>query len=623
MKKLFFLGALFAVGLGFTACSSSDDVTNEANSTGEVGGNNYIAISINMPSAPSGMTRADDNGEQVTFSDGLTTEYEVKDAVLLVFGKSDETFKQAFNLSASDFTTAGTDKQVTSHGTKIIQMVGSSVVAGDLALVVLNNNGLFTLSGNDIKFGEDKFTGTFTQFSQKLAQTSGLDASSMMGSGKGFFMANAPLANKPGSSTTEPTGATLQVLTPITTIFKTYEEANNGTADQIYVERGMAKVTMTKAITTANMQNSKLSDNTELEATIDGWTLDNCNKKSYLVRSIDGHAGFISLHSLATGGVYRYIGNAPITYPAQPANPYRNYFAKSVNYEGTSELNTVTGVIDFKTTFGEENPQYCFENTFPVIKQTIKNTTLVQLQVTAKPSGGSAQDLFTAGGNKTVIYNETGIKGLIQEAVYDYIVANDLVASGTFDSKDIGVTLDTYDETAKLTNVVLTYSASNGTATLKGAAFTSGNDGTSGTFTQTVKDEVKKKGEIYKYTGGVSYYNIRIKHFGDILTPWNNGEYASGYAPQNYTSSDATAAAKIAKIYPDGTDSRQDNNYLGRYGVLRNNWYNLKVNKINYLGDPTPHTGAWPDTPDDEMVNYISFQINILSWAKREQSADL
>jgi hypothetical protein len=244
---------------------------------------------------------------------------------------------------------------------------------------------------------------------------------------------------------------------------------------------------------------------------------------------------------------------------------------------------------------------------------------LVQLKVTAK-NGGSAQDLYTAGGNKTIIYTEESLKTLIKNAAYDYIVGQSWVESGTLSSSNITVTLGTFDANAKMgTDITLSYA---GSATLKAAALTSGVSGTSGTLVDAVKNSLLSMGDIYKYTGGVSYYNIRIKHFGDILTPWNNGEFVTGYAPQNYSSSDLTDV-KISKIYPDADDGRQNNNYLGRYGVLRNNWYNLKVNSINYLGDPVPHTGEWPDTPDDEMENYITFQINILSWAKREQGADL
>ena len=618
MKKSMFFGALFAAGMLMTACSSENDVVESNSPTGENGGNNYIAISINLPSAANGMTRAgEDNSGQVSFDDGLSAEYAVNNATLIIFDKDSKEFKQAFNLSSSGFTTDDTDKQVTSHGTKIIQMVGSSVVANDLALVILNHNGLFTLEGNSIKFGGTAFTGDFDAFWQKTASTAALNANSMTGAG--FFMANAPLVDKQGSTTTAPTGTAIQVLSPIRTLFRTYDEANAGTPDQIYVERGVAKVTMEKAITTSTMKSSKLDGTGALTASVDGWTLDNCNKTSYLVRSTIGHANFINLHSLVSGGVYRYIGNAPITYPVQPTYPYRSYFSKSTNYDGASDLVTVTGEGDFKTTFGNENPQYCFENTFPVSKQTVKNTTLVQLKVTAK-NGGSAQDLYIAGGNKTIVYTETSIKTLIADAAYNYIVGQGWVKSGALSSSDITVTLGTFDAKAKMgSDLGLAYS---GTAELYGAAFTSGADGTSGTLVDAVKTSLLSMGDIYKYTGGVSYYNIRIKHFGDILTPWNNGEFKSGYAPKNYTSTDATSV-KIDNIYPAADDSRQDNNYLGRYGVLRNNWYNLKVSTINYLGDPVPHSGEWPDTPDDEMENYITFQINILSWAKREQGADL
>ena len=117
---------------------------------------------------------------------------------------------------------------------------------------------------------------------------------------------------------------------------------------------------------------------------------------------------------------------------------------------------------------------------------------------------------------------------------------------------------------------------------------------------------LSETGDILKYVSGISYYNIRIKHFGDLLTPWKNLE---------------TAQPTTGNIYPT---ANADNNYLGRYGVLRNNWYNLKVNSIRSLGEATPHTATWTDTPDDELDNYISFQINILSWAKHvTQNADL
>ena len=100
---------------------------------------------------------------------------------------------------------------------------------------------------------------------------------------------------------------------------------------------------------------------------------------------------------------------------------------------------------------------------------------------------------------------------------------------------------------------------------------------------------------IKTYENGVSYYIARIKHFGDDLTPWTAGE-----------------------------DTYGENNlkWLGRYGVLRNNWYDLTINKISGPGYPdVPEVK--PGTPDDEDTKYINVSVKILDWAKRSQSVEL
>ena len=84
----------------------------------------------------------------------------------------------------------------------------------------------------------------------------------------------------------------------------------------------------------------------------------------------------------------------------------------------------------------------------------------------------------------------------------------------------------------------------------------------------------------------------------------------------------------VGNIYPgvNGTPTEKEQcaaNWLGRYGVLRNNWYDIKVNSIKYLGDPTPKDFSGDPTTDDELDGYISAQIHILSWAKRTQAWDL
>ncbi len=105
--------------------------------------------------------------------------------------------------------------------------------------------------------------------------------------------------------------------------------------------------------------------------------------------------------------------------------------------------------------------------------------------------------------------------------------------------------------------------------------------------------------EISYYKGGYAYYPILIKHFGDTQTPWEEGSSNGGA----YTGDNAEA------------------NWLGRYGVLRNNWYDITVTGIKNIGSPSVPdiTG---DTDDPES-RYIAVSINVLSWTKRTQSAEL
>jgi hypothetical protein len=117
--------------------------------------------------------------------------------------------------------------------------------------------------------------------------------------------------------------------------------------------------------------------------------------------------------------------------------------------------------------------------------------------------------------------------------------------------------------------------------------------------------------KVEYFKGGVSYYVIRVKHFGDDLTPWNNGEYTTGNEPKE---------SGINDIYP--TTPGQDANYLGRYGMVRNNWYDLKIGEILKIGDST--VPELTTHPDDELEDlYIKTRINILSWAKRVQNWNL
>ena len=82
-------------------------------------------------------------------------------------------------------------------------------------------------------------------------------------------------------------------------------------------------------------------------------------------------------------------------------------------------------------------------------------------------------------------------------------------------------------------------------------------------------------------------------------------------------------------------DNRVDAKLLGRWGMVRNNWYTLTVNKITkpgkpYIPDPTDPditdpTNPDPEkpTPDDQDAAFISVSIAVNNWTTWSQGVDL
>ena len=661
MKKLNLL-ALAAAGMLFSACSDSTDTVAEVTNPApieESGQGQFIALNINLPVDNSFATRAtgvidDNNYEDGNFelNDGLASEYTVKDAMLIVFRPAtgdgvteyDAKFVAAYDINPEPWKNSE-DKQVTEYSTKIVEKVGTTVNAGDLALVILNRNNLVTLTKGSLSIGSTAIianTTTFANVQSALVETTatGQTAAANMTT-TGFFMANSPLTDKAGSGATEPSDAKTQTLVPITNVYETEQAARDGDAAQIYVERGMAKVTVDQGIINPTLT-TKYGTGVEgvieadLNLTIDGWVLDQTNSKSYLVRSTAGHTDFISIIN-ADANKYRYIGISAITQGAPETYKYRTYFAKDPNYEAApyptvfgqplGELNAISDVAAagvLSTGFGNDNPQYCYENTFDVAHQSVNNTTLVRLKVTAKTGTGAAEDLYIVNGNKSVIYKQADVELILKKKALELVQAAGVrPTTGTeISTNDFTVTFSARDAAGYKNINQISFIAA-GRAKIGSGTAPSDNDLTTAikalykdnTITGGVSDN---DGAFLCYEGGVSYYTIRIKHFGDQLTPWRKADSSITPEPSSANGSypniiDGTQEQKTATI----------SNYLGRYGVLRNNWYDIKVNSIKYLGEAVPADYTGDSTPDDVIDNYIAVQINVLSWAKRTQAWDL
>jgi len=106
-------------------------------------------------------------------------------------------------------------------------------------------------------------------------------------------------------------------------------------------------------------------------------------------------------------------------------------------------------------------------------------------------------------------------------------------------------------------------------------------------FTLTTSQDVYHANGTVSYfaAGAPNYYYVPIRHFSNTQQP------------------DAMA--------------------YGRYGVVRNNWYNLTLNSINSYG--TAEVPKLEDRldPDDKEGNWLSIEFKILPWMQRNQGVDL
>lgn len=574
------------------SCSSSDDLNGGGNNTGSnQSGNGYVAFNINLPSQAGGSSRANDD-----FNAGMKSEYDVKDATLLIFEGSSESaaqFKGAYTLNTAPWKNNGQTDNITTTSATIVKEIATPTSSDHCyALVVLNKNDVFTVNENKsitMKDATATFSGTYKQFAESLSEE---DLTK-----NGFYMANAPLASKAGGATA-PAGAEINTLANLDgKIKKTESEAKSAPA-QIYVERGVAKVTMQNDPSTAP---NKVDGSTKPDGTssvgfeITSWVLDNTNKKTYLVRSTDGFGDWTSLFSNSTSllaaNKYRFVGSNAVA-----DHLYRTYFAKDANFDQTGNTAALAaGDLvtrsnpTFVNKFGNDNPQYCFENTFDVACQNDNMTTRVLI----KAKLNSGETFYVFNGDQNTIYPIDEVKNEIKKYFLTeneaWIKANVTPATGKSEVNGDDLDVEITDAAGKVSITSIT--------------FKSGVTVSSSATVPTNYDEVLKRiGSIDEYKNGESYYFVRIKHFGDDMTPWNTDETPK---PSNL-------------VYP--TDN-QAGNYLGRYGVLRNNWYDIAVEGVKGLGSAT--VPAVTPTTDDELKSYIAVKINVLSWAKRTQGAIL
>ena len=607
MKKIYLPLAL-ATTLALGACSSDNVVDNGGSSPIDLSKGGFVKMSLNLPT--------DNNrGSRATLDDGLDNEYGIKNAYLVLFeGGDDEnaaTIKGAYALSNSDFEAVGDDPNHVTLTKRIAFANDTKPQPGNklYALVVLNNNGLFTVdaTSHELTFasnvtpGDYATTKNFVNFSKAIASTSadGKTPFAANVATNGIFMTNAPLCTKPGGATDPGTDAEVKTLADVTNnIYTTEAEAKSKPAAEIYVERAVAKVTVHSGNGTLEANKDKAAS--KISYTLNSWAVDNTNKKSYIVRQYDKSWNSINSNKVtaADASKYRFVWSTPVNPNATDANKlYRTAFAQDPEYETTTaNAANYNRNMTMSTDFGNEHPQYCNENTFQVTAQNQDQTTRVVLGVKMSAPGTTTYDadLYTVNDNKEVVYT----KATLAERLKNILLNEPTVKTWADAHTNVSLDITFNEDEAGKTTIK--------EANLKGKTVPGAADETfAGTFTTNFD---KALPNIVRYKGGVAYYAVRIKHFGDTDTPWNK------------EGQDVKPGGN-SLIYPNPSAGASDGWFLGRYGVVRNNWYDISVNKIQTLGDAT--IPALSSDPDDVLENYISVSINVLSWSKHTQGADL
>ena len=603
MKRIYLPLAL-ATTLALGACSSDNVVDNGGSNPIDLSKGGFVKMSLNLPT--------DNNrGSRATLDDGLDNEYGIKNAYLVLFeGGDDEnaaTIKGAYALSNSDFEAVGDDPNHVTLTKRIAFANDTKPQPGNklYALVVLNNNGLFTVdaTSHELTFasnvtpGDYATTKNFVNFSKAIASTSadGKTPFAANVATNGIFMTNAPLCTKPGGATDPGTDAEVKTLADVTdNIYTTEAEAKSKPAAEIYVERAVAKVTVHSGNGTLEANKDKAAS--KISYTLNSWAVDNTNKKSYIVRQYDKSWNSINSNKVtaADASKYRFVWSTPVNPNATDANKlYRTAFAQDPEYETTTaNAANYNRNMTMSTDFGNEHPQYCNENTFQVTAQNQDQTTRVVLGVKMSAPGTTTYDadLYTVNGNKEVVYTKTSLAERLKNILLNEPAVKTWTKTHTTYSFDI-----TFNNTTA------------GVTTIDKATFKDNTapDEKLESFTTNLNNALPN---IVRYKGGVAYYAVRIKHFGDTDTPWNK-------------EGQGVTAGGNSLIYPNPSAGASDGWFLGRYGVVRNNWYDISVNKIQTLGDAT--IPAFTNDPDDVLENYISVSINVLSWSKHTQGADL
>lgn len=576
MKKNVLLMTLFATAM-FAGCEKEDTVKKQFPMTED--GTAYIAVKIS--SEPG--TRGTDQG----FEYGSANEHAVTSADFYFYDEAGAYVSQAKVWNGGD-PNKEPDKNVEYFGKNVIILKGlTDKTFPKYVVTILNEPSDFT-PGTTLREMEEQLIGSIKSGNSFIMTTSSyVHGTNTTANGQPIYFANEVtnenFVNDPSDPTEKPVVIYVERLAA---------KVNLDVDESILKPVAGQPDTFEIKVSIAGDQNNNNSDiqigSETVRVRIDGWGLNATAKQTHMVKNIDCSWGEDSANfpwnSWNEAGNSRSLWGKGYAYDKD--FDVNGTYGTYLNYNKLSDLNAKIG-----------DDLYCAENTNTAARlaghmataptSVVVAATMLYKQITKGEGDEEIVNwvesdfirysglLFNASDFKAYVLNNLNNLGKLD--YWRKTVSETLVSYKQIGVDDIKVVLVTEGNNNKV-KLALSDDAKTGDWVKKGAKpeedttvdvnrLTSELDGFVGTG----------------YKGGKMYYNIPIEHM--------------------YESEDLAE---------------------GNYGVVRNHYYKLLINKIEKLGN-----GVWnpdseelpiiPDEPEDELYQ-VGVQIDILSWRVVSQS---
>ena len=580
--KLFKYGLPFAA-LALLASCANDNIDQPNGGAPEAGvdGTMYMTATVALPTG-AGTKAASLSG----YEEGTETEYAVRDMTLYIFKLSQDNVSAKenpdekaeyvgyANINFGNPTDKNTDvqKQYTATfqiGADVVNLDAQKKPADGaeyygLLIVNQTNNTRFTAPSGSVNYlGWNKAQ---VMNVSDLGETFGKEA---MITDNYFFMSNAPQAVKAQDDDTY----SPQTLVYIDTQkFATSPAQATEKCATFFVQRGVAKLNLSTTEAGWSKVPVEIEYPAGTEATqkdvvdMKNWTIDNANLVTYPVQHVE-KAAFTTW----------------CTYPTSD-----NYFIASIS--GKNDLaNHIWWAVD---------PNYDTNqtpNTFALSFKSIENVSAINFPLQAVgETEAHLSDYCLENTMATEWMNKKRTTRVVFEGIYkikgeewseDYAgfaVYNDLAVK--IKKADMNNEEQASSLSISLTDLI--------------------NPEKLDDYKSDLLMGVNTANVAY-YAGAKCYYTAYIRHFSDDETPltstqkeslWTLGDEANKY------------------------EAKQ----TGRYGVLRNNAYGVKVIAVAGYGSPIiPDDPDEPDDKEDPIKYNAKVEINVLNWAKRDSEYTL